>query len=291
MNNLTIKQTASEITCDLVGVKEYLNEQLEIYRNMVFTEETKKEAKTSVAELRKEKKSLEDNIKSAKSEYMKVWDGFYEEAKQVVALFDEPINLINHQIEEFEESRKAKKKEQIEELYQEIIASSEIAEHVTLEKIFNPKWENATYAIATIKADMNDLVFNCKAAVTTIKALGSEVEDKALAEYYKDFDLNKALAVITSYEEAKKIALQKEREREEERIRAEERAKLQREMELKEELAKKEEQPVEEAHKEVAVSEPVFFVSYDMHLTGTQKDELVRFLNSRGIEFEEVMPF
>lgn len=291
MNNLTIKQTASEITCDLAGVKEYLNEQLEIYRNMVFTEETKKEAKTSVAELRKEKKSLEDNIKSAKSEYMKVWDGFYEEAKQVVALFDEPINLINHQIEEFEESRKAKKREQIEELYQEIIASSEIAEHVTLDKIFNPKWENATYAIATVKSDMKDLVFNCNAAVTTIKALNSDVEDKALAEYYKDFDINKALAVISSYEESKKIALAKEREAEEERIRAEERAKLQREMELQEELAKKEEQPVEEAHKEVAVSEPVLFVSYDMHLTGTQKDELERFLNSRGIEFEEVKPF
>ena len=66
-----VQQQAGKITCDFEAGKAYLNERLEEYRNVVFTEDSKKEAKATVASLRKEKKAFTDRVKEARDEYMK----------------------------------------------------------------------------------------------------------------------------------------------------------------------------------------------------------------------------
>lgn len=295
--NLTIKQEAGVIACDLTAVREYLNEQLEIYRNMVFTEDSKKDAKATAAELRKEKKNLQDNIKTAKAEYMKPWEAFNEEATEIVNLFDEPIDAINEQVTAFEEKRKAEKKAKIQEAYDEIIAPCEYAEQLILLRIWNDKWLNATVTINQVKSEMCEIKANTKTAVEAIKSLKSEAEDKALVNYFHTFDLPSSIAIITRYEADKREILAREQERqrreEEERIRREERAKVEAEQAqaIAVEVAK------EEARQEIIDDfVPSDFMgdeseyTYSIKLTAEAKVKLEMFMDSIGIEYEELPP-
>jgi len=299
--NLTIKPIAGNVECDLTAIKNHLDEQLELYRNMVFTEETKKDAKTSVAELRKGKKALADNIKEAKEKYMIPWNAFNEKAQEIVKLFDEPIDVINEQISAFEEKRKSEKREQIKAAYEEIIADSDIKDYVTLEKIFDARWENATVSINQIKSAMCEIKLNSKTAIATIKSMNSDIEDRVLANYFNDFDLPKAIQTISNHEQQKRDILAREQERiqreTEERIRREEREKIAAEKAKAEEIERAKAEAVEIAQAEVIESfipdncGEILDVTYYIKLTEDAKAKLEMFMDSIGIEYEEVKPF
>lgn len=299
--NLTITQTAGSVECDLSAIKNHLDEQLELYRNMVFTEETKKDAKTSVAELRKGKKALSDNIKEAKEKYMIPWNAFNEKAQEIVKLFDEPIDVINAQINEFEEKRKAEKKLLIKAAYDEIIEDSDIREYVTLEKIYDPRWENATMTINQVKSAMCEIKLNSKTAIATIKSMNSDIESVVINEYFKNFDLPKAIQTISNHERQKAEILAKEQERiqreTEERIRREERERIEREKSQAAEIEKAKAEATEIAHAEVIEgfipddSGKATEFTYCIKLTADAKEKLEMFMDSVGIEYEEITPF
>ena len=113
MNEITavITQERAKISCNFDQVKQAIQETLAEYKGAVFTEDSKTYARKHVASLRAKKKELQDNLREAKKEYMKPWDEFEGQAKTLIALYDEPINLINGQVQEFEAKRKEKKKE------------------------------------------------------------------------------------------------------------------------------------------------------------------------------------
>lgn len=299
--NLTITQTAGSVECDLSAIKNHLDEQLELYRNMVFTEETKKDAKTSVAELRKGKKALSDNIKEAKEKYMIPWNAFNEKAQEIVKLFDEPIDVINAQINEFEEKRKAEKKLLIKAAYDEIIEDSDIREYVTLEKIYDPRWENATMTINQVKSAMCEIKLNSKTAIATIKSMNSDIENVVINEYFENFDLPKAIQTISNHERQKAEILAREQERiqreTEERIRREERERIEREKAQAAEIEKAKAEATEIAHAEVIEgfipddSGKATEFTYCIKLTADAKEKLEMFMDSVGIEYEEITPF
>lgn len=80
----------------------------------MFTEDSKTYAKKEVASLRAEKKSLQENMREAKKQYMVPWNDFEAQAKRLIELYDEPINFINGQVQAFEEKRIAEKKKRKE---------------------------------------------------------------------------------------------------------------------------------------------------------------------------------
>lgn len=292
MEEIIITQKSGEITANFEAVKAQLNEQLALYRNLVFTEEEKKKAKDTVAELRKGKKELADRCKEVKKEYMMPFDAFMEKADELAKMFDEPINLINEQIEAFEQKRIEEKKEIIKSIYAELVPEEEFQHIIPLNKIYNVKWENATFAEKAIKDEVMTLKLNAKSALETIKAMHSDIEERAIELYKSTLNVTEAVLLITNYENQKKEIMERERikmrEAEEERIRAEERRRIEEEQRAKEEL----ENAVQTAKAE-AVEEliPTDFgavetaYQYTMMLTPDAKEKVEMFLNSIGIEF------
>lgn len=206
-----VSQQPGEISCNFAEVKTKLNESLAIYRGMIFTEENKSAAKNTVAELRKEKKALADRVKTVKAEYMKPFDAFTAQAKELSDLFDEPIGFIVDQLENFEQRRVEEKKKVIAGLYEECIA--DMNDILPLDKIYNPKWENATASNKSIREEMMQKKEAAKTAITTIKSMQSEVEDIALQMYKESYDLTRCIQYITNHENQKREILAREQER------------------------------------------------------------------------------
>lgn len=309
-NSVVVTQKQGTISCDFESAKAYLQSRLDEFRGVLFTEDTKKDAKKVVAELRKEKKALSDRVKEVKKEYMVPFDEFFEKICVLLDMYDEPINFINAQIEDYEKKRIEEKKAFIRQLYDEFIGSdNEISAFLPLDKIYNPKWENATTNRKAICEELYTYKDNAKNAITTIKSMETdpEIEETALLMYKESFDLNRSVMFIAQREKQNALILERERERvrreEEERIRKEERAKFEAEQKSMEEKAsilrqaeEDKQRAVEEAKQEAekAVYESLIpdssgttaMYQYKMSLTQDEKEKLEMYMNSIGIDWE-----
>ena len=205
MNEIAIIQRPGYVGCDFEGLKHQIESYTKPYENVVFTEDTKTDAKKTVAEIRKSRKDFESRVKEAKAMYMKPWETFAEECNEIYNLYDKPIVQINEQIDAFEESRKKEKDERVKEIFGEMVDEPEILQFLPLNKIYNEKWLNATYTDKQIKDDIFLAKQNVKSGLATIKSFESDVEAKALQIFKETLQLPEALKVITEYEANKKV--------------------------------------------------------------------------------------
>lgn len=224
-----ITQEPAKISCNFEQVREAIQETLEEYRGAVFTEDSKTMAKKHVASLRAQKKTLQDNLRIAEKKYMVPWNEIKAQANELIGMYDEPINLINGQVQAFEEKRIAEKKELISTVYGELIPRN-LTEYIPLARIYNPKWENATFKERDIRAEISDTADKIRKEVSAISEMESDAVPRALEMYREVLDLNQAVSYISSYERQKQEILAKEQERrrreDEEKIRREERDRM-----------------------------------------------------------------
>ena len=268
MNELTlhVKQNPGAIELNFDEIEKALDAKLAEYKGAVFTEQSKNIAKAEVANLRKLKKDFEDAKKGVKKEWMKPYDEFEAKMKRLTEKIDEPINLINSQVEAFEEKRKKERREKIKEIYQEAIGDME--EYCDLGRIYDHRWENATTTVKSIRESIVQSVENARTAVSTISGMQSDAVKKALEIYKDSQDMAKAIAYINNYEQQRAEIMRREEERrqqeeerrrraEEERIRAAEREAVEREERIREQARKEAEAEIKEdeaAKQEAAVT-------------------------------------
>lgn len=223
-----ITQQEGTVSCNFEEVEAYIKDLLKEYDGAIFTEESKGYAKKELAKLRAEKKELNDNLRDAKKKYMAPWDTFEPNVKELINLFDEPITLIDGQVKAFEEDRIAQKKALIEAIYTELVG--DLADIIPLERIYNPKWENATTKEKAIREEVLAQATAARIALNTIRGMRSDAESKALDVYKQTLSLPEAISCINAYEAQKAEILRKEQERQREeeleRIRREERKAL-----------------------------------------------------------------
>ncbi len=224
---------------NLDAVEFSIREKVQEYTAVVVTEDTIKDGKKFLADIRKEKKALDDERKAIKSQWMAPYEEFEKRAKRIIGLYDEPVRIINTQLVEFEEQRRAVKRQEIEAAYDSV--KGELADWLPLDKIYNPKWENATYSAKKIREDMELIFGQMKVSISTIKSMESEFEQDALRVLKETGSLQSAVAKINE--------LQKQKERFMEQARAE----AEREQQEKERAAREKEQ--EEAEKRRATEE------------------------------------
>ena len=308
-----VQQQAGKISCDFNAANAYIDNRLAEYKGVIFTEDGKKEAKATVAKLRKEQKAFADKVKEAKAEWMKPFEDFLEQANALIIKYEEPISFINGQVADFEKKRIEEKREQISELYVECLG--DMQEELPLHKIYNKKWENTTTNPTQIRREMMERKETVKQGLDAIRQMHSDAEEKAVAMFLESYDLTKSILYINRYEQQQKEILAREQERvrreEEERIRREERAKLEAEQREREALARAEREKQEalaaaeaeklaavEQSKEEAAQEVIDSMipqnlegssnlyEYRMALTAEAKEKLEMYLTSVGIDWE-----
>jgi hypothetical protein len=221
---VNVEQKNGVIGFNFEEIKEKLNSELEIYKNMIFTEESKTEAKKTIASLRKLKKSVNDKKLEVKKSFMIPYTNFEAQVKELDNLIDEPINFINNQVEEFERKRVEEKKALISEIYTEIMAEHEEASgYLPLQRIYDSKWENATTTKKAITEAIAERVDHVEKDLGIIRSMGLEFEDKWIEKYKATLELSDAIEVMNQYQKQKEEILR--RQEEEAKRKAEEEAR------------------------------------------------------------------
>ena len=219
------------------------------YENVVYTEENIKAAKNDRAELNKLIKAIEERRKQVKNIINKPYAVFEAELKEITALINEPVALIDQQVKAFEEKQKEEKKAAIKATYDENIG--DLAEVLPFEKIFDSRYLNQTYKLATAQKEIVDKIDTVKTDLETIDSLDSKYKLNAKDVYIKTLDLSKALA------ENKRLADLEEKLEADKRRKAEEEAEEQAKREAEEaERKAAEAKKAQEAAAEVEQTEP-----------------------------------
>lgn len=278
-----------KISFNYEELKAELTEKVAFYETLVYTDDQVKDAKADRATLNKLKKTLNDERIRREKEYMQPFNEFKAQVNEIIGIIDKPIAVIDKQVKEFEDQKKANKQNAIEELF----ATIGFQNFVTLEKIWDPKWLNASVSMKSIEEQMRSRMYEIGDDVLTLHNL-PEFGFEATEVYKQTLDINKAIkeaqrmAEITKAKadaEAKKKAAEESRKAEEER-----KAK-----EIKEE--QRVIVPTETHEQAVAPPEPVqsadstqerMVVRFEVLLTTEDAYALKEFFKSRSIEFKAI---
>lgn len=214
MLEVQISRNNGTIDFNFEDLKEALTAELELYKNLVFTEETKTDAKKTVAELRKLKKQISDKRIEVKKLYMQPYTDFEAKVKELDKLINEPITFISEQIDAFEQKRIEEKRELINEIYLEAVSGREdIAGYAELNRVYDSKWENASTSKKTIQESITNYLDGVANDIAAIKSMESEYEAKALMKYKETGILSDALLTIRQWEKQKEEILKAEEEK------------------------------------------------------------------------------
>lgn len=277
-------QLPEAISFNFEELKNELQVKTEQYTKLVYTDDNIKTAKEDRADLNRLKKALNDERLRLQREYMKPFEGFKKQVDEIIGIIDRPVLAIDRQIKEYEAIKQDEKKQKIEELFGSLF----FPEFVKLdEKIFNPKWLNASVSLKQIEDSLQEtkaeIIRNCQ-TLATLPSYSHE----AVIYYQRTLDVTGALAKVrelTEIEEAKKKMLANMAEYN----------KAANEYQEKVEQAAEQEKPalIEVAPVEIPVTEDApeekkMWVAFEAYLNKTQAAALKAFFKANGIAYRPV---
>lgn len=286
MLEVQISRSNGTIDFNFEDIKEALAAELELYKNLVFTEETKTDAKKTVAELRKLKKQINDKRIEVKKLYMQPYTDFETKVKELDKLINEPITFISEQIDAFEQKRIEEKRELINEIYLELVSGREdIAGYVELSRVYDSKWENASTSKKSIQEAITSYLDGVANDIAAIKSMESEYEVKALMRYKETGVLSDALLTIRQWEKQKEEILKAEEEKQkQEALKVEE--EKQAEAEVDEILDAAE--PIEEFTEPTEKNDIMKIARYEVKVDPFQQTQLECYMQECGIQYRRL---
>lgn len=177
------------IQFNFAELKEEITAKAELYKNMVYTEDTIKEAKADKATLNKFIKVLEDKRKDVKKQCLQPYEDFEKQIKELVAIVNEPVQLIDSQVKAYDEKRKAEKLEQIKAIWEE----SDHPEWLSCNMIFDNRWLNVTFSLKQVQDAITERLTQINTELTTLNSL-TEFAFEAVEVYKNTLDVNRAIA-------------------------------------------------------------------------------------------------
>lgn len=184
--------TGASITTNKEAVKAYLEEVTAPYKTMIVADDGIAGAKKDLANLRKIVSSIEEQRKAVKKAWMKPYDNYDADCKELVGVVNEAIGNIDNQVKDFDRRKKEEKRERLSEFFDD--HSYDVADFITFEDIFDSKWLNATFSEIDAANKIAEQIEDIREGLDTIRSLESAYEAAMLSEYAKSHNLSKALA-------------------------------------------------------------------------------------------------
>src|SRR5699024_4305869 len=121
------------------------------YENLVFTEENTADIRSTLAELRKGRTAADTYRKDIKKKLTAPVTTFEKEMKEITGLFDELINPINEQLNEFEARRKEEKRQEVQTIIDETVEELQLEKKFASQLIVEDNYLNKSTSIRQIK--------------------------------------------------------------------------------------------------------------------------------------------
>lgn len=272
-------------------IKKEVTEKVDYYKNLVYTDDQIKEAKADRATLRKFVEALEAKRKDIKKQCLQPYEVFEKQMKEIVAIVNEPVALIDSQVKGYEEKQKEEKKEKIIEIFDSI----GFQPFVKLEMIWDEKWLNASVTLKKIEEQMKELMYKFSNDLLTLSKL-PEFGFEATEVYKVTLDINKALEKAQSIAEIAKRKAEYEAQMKA-KAEAEEKARIEAENEAKKKaetintpseiyVQDQDKQGFTGCEKPETINKK--WISFAALLSTEDAIALKEFFNSRNIEFKAV---
>jgi len=201
-----------KISDNLANVEIKVKEIAKRYTGMVVTDI--KEAKTTLADLRKLHKAINDERIRAEKVYLEPFEAIKERVDKLRDLINTPISEIDEQVKDAEKLVKEDREKEIEELVNKAMLALEFDEPMTgffneADWRINPKWTQESYWTAKgnpstkLGDEIRDVAKKCKDGVSTILSVAGEFTDQVLDSFKKAGDLGVALGSLERMKKAK----------------------------------------------------------------------------------------
>lgn len=138
------------ITFNYEELREELLQKVSVYETMIYTEDHIKNAKADRAALNRLKKALNDERIRQEKDYMQPFNAFKEQVGELVKIIDRSVSVVDKQVKEFEEQRKAEKLQQIQDLFNSKTFPGNF-DGLSLKQFFDEKWLNASVSMKSIQ--------------------------------------------------------------------------------------------------------------------------------------------
>lgn len=295
------------ITTNYPAVKKWAESVVAQYENIVVTPDTISQAKADRASLRKAQSGVSDVRMEMRAAALSTCAAEESNCKDLEAVFERGVQALDVQIKAMEEAAKQEKKNRLAAYFAQVVG--DMAEWLTFDDCFNPKWLNATYAESTAQMDICAAIDRCRADLNAIRALHSEFETTLLDEYTRTRNIS---AVLVKNETLGRMkAAEEERKRKEAEAAAKYAEALEETKRVADETMRQAEQkasetgrsvvetlgelskPVndlvdEDGHEMPAVQEPEYKVDFRVFGTARQLDGLKAYMQKNGIRFMPV---
>lgn len=319
MNELqvkTIELEPAKVVFNYEEIEKDLEQNLQKYSGLTFTEDDATECRSTIAELRKGKKAVDQYRLKIKKELSVPVTEFENKCKALNKKFDEVISPLVEQSDAFEERRRNEKREQVEEIAAQIIEEFDLDEKHAVEMVIPDNYLTKSKSIKSIKEELETTAQHLKTKQE------KEVADKELIKSTIEFINNRygvnlsdsAYIRLLDFKDVKEIKTQildDGQSEADKKIQQEKRKQeqLEREEKLKQEQLERESQePIVPIQKDpepvyepvnieqipfsdvipVETNETSVFEIY--HVTGTesQLSALEKFMNENGMTWEVV---
>lgn len=257
-------------------LKAELTQRLDYYNSLVVTEDTIKEGKAERAKLSKLREAVEAKRKEVKREYMAPYTDFESKVKELVAIIDAPIAAIDGQLKAFDDLRREDKRVEIRKAY-ETTVPADIQAIIPLERIFDPKWLNATVKTKAVEAELTAMAQQTEDDLQVLDMVEPEFAAAVRARYMETLNIGAALRYKQTLVAAAEAA-----KRRDEAMAAPGAAPTQEPEPVREAPAA----PVEPELPEEVVT--VYLLRLEFHLTKNQADMLKHFLEANGIDYKRI---
>ena len=278
----------SEIVFNFEELKTTLAERLDHYNHLIITDDSIREGKADRAKLNALVTALDTRRKEVKKACLAPYEKFEVQVKELQSLVKVPIAAIDKQLNLYEEQRKAEKDAQIQAVWDGFLANCNVPAGITLAKIYDPKWLNATVSIETVKKTMEARLEQIAKDLAVIEGLPA-YNFEANEMYLNTLDLGRAVSEaqrLTALEQKRK-----EWEAEQERLKAAQEAARATETVQPTVSTPDVQTPAVEPvapQEEAEPTETVYTLRLEMHVTKRQAADLKAFLVANNIQHNKI---
>lgn len=301
MNELKVKTLKFEpavVEFNYDELSNILESNLKKYQGLTFNADDVAEGKKTVAELRKGKKAVDEYRKTTKKKLTESVTEFENQCKDLNKQFDQVLNPIVNQMDEFETRRKTEKHEEVRFIIDVLCTDNQLENEFASELVVEDEYLNKGKTIKSIKDELTLKAETLKSRQNTHNANKELISNtvELINERCQVSFSDSAYIRLLDYKDVGEIKQQivEDGEREVEKAKAKERAEKERVERVVEEpkpfdtpFDTQMETPFDKAFEnETQKEELTFYEIYKITATEKQIYELEQFMKDKGITFE-----
>lgn len=271
------------------AIKQEVAERVEHYKNLVYTDDQIKEAKADRANLNKFVQALEAKRKEIKKQCLAPYEDFEKKMKEIIVIVNEPIGMIDNQMKEYEEQRKAEKLEEIKNFF----GTRKFPDGITLERIFDARWLNKSVPMKSVQESIVAKETQIQSDLNSLSAL-PEFAFEAMQTYLTTLDMNQAISEGHRLSEIQKRKMKYEAEQARKKTETEQAVikPTVNNMAVSDDVLKEKtvftQSVQEQTSKEINTNSERQWINFSANLTVDDALALKEFFSSRNIEFKAI---